>query len=291
MLRSMTGFGVGEAALGTGRIALEIRSVNHRFLDVRVRLPRELSEHSTYLEQLARARLSRGRVELYVRFDGPSLGTLVIDKRRAMEAIRALQELRDELGLTEPVPLSVLGSIPDLFVSPAQSDPDAVRASLQTALEGALAAMDQMRRAEGEHLRADLQARLNTVESLANEIAGLSEGLAERYRRRLRERIQRLLEGQETLLDPGRLEQEVALLADHVDVSEELTRLGCHCRQFGMLLGSDEPVGRRLDFLLQEMAREVNTIGSKANEADIAFRVVELKAEIERMREQVQNVE
>jgi uncharacterized protein (TIGR00255 family) len=184
-----------------------------------------------------------------------------------------------------------LGSIPDLFVAPSQGDPEAVRNSLGTALEAALEGLEEMRRAEGRHLKNDLQARLDVIQSLAAEISGLARDLADRFRRRLRERVARLLEGHEAAIDNGRLEQEVALLAEHADVTEELTRLSSHCTQFAALLGNSEPVGRRMDFLLQEMAREVNTIGSKANEADIAFRVVELKAEIERMREQVQNVE
>lgn len=291
MMRSMTGFGVGETPLGSGRISLEARSVNHRFLDVRVRLPREMTEHTLFVEQLARARLSRGRVEICVRYDGALGPALVLDKRRARDVLRALMELREELGLSEPVPLSVLGSIPDLFVLGTESDPEAVRAALSTALDGALAHLEAMRRAEGAHLRADLEGRLKVIESLAAEIAARAPDLAERHRRRLRERIAKLLEGSDARIDAERLELEVAIFADHSDISEELTRLASHSAQFASLLRASEPVGRRLEFLLQEMAREVNTIGSKANEADVAFRVVELKAEIERMREQVQNVE
>lgn len=291
MLRSMTGFGVGEAYLGASRLTLEARSINHRFLDVRVRMPRELAEYSGFLEQLARSRLSRGRIEICVRFDGPSAPALVIDKRRAIEAIRALTEIRDEMGLSDPVPLSVLGSIPDLFVSPGQQDPELVYAALSRALDEALRVLDAMRCAEGKNLMADMQARLKTVQTLVTEVAALAPELSERYRRRLRERITRLLEGVDATLDAGRLELEVVLFAEHSDVSEELTRLASHGSQFIALLAAVEPVGRRMDFLLQEMAREINTIGSKATEAEIAFRVVELKAEIERMREQVQNVE
>jgi uncharacterized protein (TIGR00255 family) len=291
MMRSMTGFGVGEASLGAGRVALEARSVNHRFLDVRTRLPRELGEHGTYLEQLARTRLARGRIELNVRYESAAGSGLVLDKRRAVEALRALTELRDELGLTEPVPLTLLGSIPDLFVIGTEGNTEIVRAALATALDGALVRLETMRCTEGQHLMVDLQSRLKLVEALAAEISARAPELADRYRRRLHERIMRLLDGAASRIDADRLEQEVILFADHVDVSEELTRLASHCAQFASMLISGEPVGRRLEFLLQEMSREVNTIGSKANEAEIAFRVVELKAEIERMREQVQNVE
>lgn len=287
----MTGFGLGEAALGSGRIFVEARSVNHRFLDVRVRMPKELSEHGTFLEQLARARVTRGRLEVSVRFDGPASGALVLDRRRALAAMRALMELRDELGLTDAVPLSLLASVPDLFVAPGNDDPDTVRRALAAALQTALTGLEGMRAAEGENLYTDLKNRLRTVRALAAEIAVFSAELSERYRKKLRERVLRLLEGREHLVDNARLEQEIAIVADHSDVTEELTRLSSHCGQFAQLLESDDAVGRRQDFLLQEMAREVNTIGSKSSEADVALRVVELKAELERMREQVQNVE
>jgi uncharacterized protein (TIGR00255 family) len=287
----MTGIGTGDAPLAGGRVSLEARSVNHRFLDVRVRLPREFTEHTAFLEQAARARLSRGRVEVLVHLDGTGAPALVIDKARAAAALRALSELRDELGLDAPVPLSLLSAVPDLFVVPGQGDPDAVRAALGAALDAALGALDAMRASEGRNLHADLVARLATVRALAADVAALAQGLAERHRRRLRARVARLLDGTDVVLDPSRLEQEVALFAEHADVAEELTRLASHCGHFDALLGASEPVGRKLDFLLQEMAREVNTIGAKASEAEVAFRVVELKAELERMREQVQNVE
>ena len=291
MLRSMTGFGLGEATLGSGRLLVEARSVNHRFLDVRARLPRELGEYGTFLEQLARGRLARGRVELGVRFDGAGQGSVLIDKRRAIDVYRALEEVRRELGVNEPLPISVLASIPDLFVSALQADPDGVRAGLTCALEIALNALDTMRTNEGGHLGTELSRRLEALNRLAEDVAHRAPGLPERYRKRLKERLVRLLEGQDVTLDPARLEQEVVLFADHADVTEELIRLQSHATQFAQLLDSSEPVGRRLEFLLQEMGREINTLGSKANEADIAQRVVEMKAEIEKMREQVQNVE
>lgn len=287
----MTGFGVGESLLGSGRIFVEARSVNHRFLDVRVRLPKELGEHGTFLEQLARSKLTRGRLEISVRFDGPASGALVLDRRRAFAAMRALMDLRDELGLSDAVPLSLLASVPDLFVNPSSEDPENARRALAASLEVALTGLEKMRVAEGANLHADLRERLRTVRSLATEITGFASELSERYRKRLGERVARLLEGREHMVDKSRLELEIALIADHSDVTEELTRLSSHCGQFAQLLEPNDPAGRRMDFLLQEMAREVNTIGSKSSEADVGLRVVELKAELERMREQVQNVE
>lgn len=287
----MTGFGVGESRLDSGRVFVEARSVNHRYLDVRVRLPKELGEHSTFLEQLARAKLTRGRVEITVRFDGPASGAVVLDRKRAFAAMRALMDLRDELGLSDPVPLSLLGSVPDLFVSPASNDPENARRALAVALETALTGLESMRVVEGENLQRDLKQRLRNVRQLASEVSLFSAELSERYRKKLDERVTRLLEGREHMVDRTRLELEIALIVDHSDITEELTRLSSHCGQFAQFLEPADSVGRKLDFLLQEMAREVNTIGSKSSEADVALRVVELKAELERMREQVQNVE
>lgn len=290
-MRSMTGFGVGEAPLADGALSLEARSVNHRYLDVRVRMPRDLAEHGLYVEQLARAKVSRGRLEISVHHTASAGGALVLDKARAQAVLKGLREVAQELGIHEPVPLSVLGSVPDLFVPTGERDPEAVRGALSTTLERALVALDEMRKVEGRNLGADLRARLGDVASHVARIGQRAPEVVVHCRVRFRERIERLLDGSGQRLEVSRFEQEVALLADHMDVAEELTRLGSHCGQFSKLLEADEPVGRRMDFLLQEMSREVNTVGAKSADAEIALRVVELKAELERMREQVQNVE
>jgi uncharacterized protein (TIGR00255 family) len=287
----MTGFGVGVAPLGAGRVTIESRAVNARFVDVRVRLPKDIADQSAFLEQSVRARFHRGRLDLTVRLDETLAPTVRLDKKRATEALRALAELRDELRMQGEVPLSLLATVPDLFVVVPSIDPAALRAALTHALGQALDAMDEMRRVEGEALAAELGARLERVRSLAAEIAACNGEISERTRRRIRDRLERLLGTVDVTLDPGRLEQEILLLADHGDVSEELSRLAAHCAQFAALCKLNDPIGRKLDFLLQEMAREVNTLGSKSSEAEVAFRVVELKSEIERMREQVQNVE
>jgi uncharacterized protein (TIGR00255 family) len=287
----MTGFGVGVAPLGSGRVTIESRAVNSRFVDVRVRLPKDIADHSAFLEQSVRARFQRGRVDLTVRLDANIAPTMRLDKKRATEALRALAELRDELQMQGEVPLSLLATVPDLFVVVPSTDPTALRSALSHALGKALDAMEDMRRVEGEALAAELGDRLERVRSLAAEIAACTNEVPERTRRRIRDRLERLLETVDVALDPGRLEQEILFLADHGDVSEELSRLATHCAQFAVLCMQSEPIGRKLDFLLQEMAREVNTLGSKSSDAEVAFRVVELKSEIERMREQVQNVE
>jgi uncharacterized protein (TIGR00255 family) len=290
-MRSMTGFGLGEAPLGGGKLAVEIRGVNHRFLDVRVRVPRELGDLAAFVEQVAREKLSRGRYEVALRVDGVPLGVPVLDRERARAAFLALTELRDELAPGSEVPLSLLGAIPDLFVSSVDREIDRLREAIRVAFDASVKALDTMRAQEGAAMREDLLRRLDSVRRRARDVAGRAPDVVEAHRKRLRDRAERLRASTEIEVDPARLEQEVALFADRSDICEELTRLESHCAQFGSLLAVDEAVGRRLDFLLQEMAREANTVGAKSPDAPISHAIVEVKAEIERMREQVQNVE
>jgi uncharacterized protein (TIGR00255 family) len=277
--------------LGSGRLGVEIRGVNHRFLDVRVRVPRELGELVGFVEQVARERLTRGRYEVALRVEGAALGLPVLDRDRAKAAYRALSELRDELAPGTEVPLSLLGAIPDLFISSVDREVDLVRDATRRAFETAASALDTMRVREGVALSEDLVRRLDRVRKLARDIERRSPEVLEAHRKRLRERADRLRITAEIDVDASRLEQEIAMFAERCDISEELTRLESHCAQVTALLGSNEAIGRRLDFLLQEMAREANTVGAKSPDAQISHAIVEVKAEIERMREQVQNVE
>jgi uncharacterized protein (TIGR00255 family) len=290
-MRSMTGFGLGEVPLASGKLGVEIRGVNHRFLDVRVRVPRELGELGGFVEQVARERLTRGRYEVAVRVEGTALGVPVLDRDRARAAFKALSELRDELAPGSEVPLSLLAAIPDLFVSSVDRELDLVREATRRAFDVAAVALDQMRAREGGALSDDLIKRLEHVRRLARDIERRSPDVLDAHRKRLRERADRLRIAAEIDVDATRLEQEIAMFAERCDISEELTRMESHCSQFASLLGGDEAIGRRLDFLLQEMAREANTVGAKSPDAQIAHAIVEVKAEIERMREQVQNVE
>ncbi len=287
----MTGFGTGDSPLGSGKLGIEVRAVNHRFLDIRVRAPRELGDLSSFLEQVAREHLSRGRFEIAIRTEGLALGATVLDRERAKAAYRALCELRDEIAPGTEVPLSLLASIPDLFVSSVDQEIDKVKAAARVAFATALAALDEMREREGVALATDLAGRLDAVRELAQAVGERAPELLDTHRRRLRERTERLRSSVDLTLDDGRLEAEVALFAERIDIAEELTRLESHCVQFAALLGSTKACGRRLDFLLQEMAREANTAGAKSPDATIAHAIVEMKAELERMREQVQNVE
>ena len=297
-MRSMTGFGVGEAPLAaegktspSGKLMVEIRAVNHRYLDVRVRAPNQLPDLASSVEAIARERLTRGRFDVTVRLEGAALGAVTLHQERARSVFAALVALRDELAPGVDVPLSLLGSVPDLFVPSIEQAGDELRVALSTAFDAALVSLDAMRLREGLALGDDIVRRLVTVRKLAGSVTERAPSVVEIYKKKLKERAERLRAASDIDVDPGRLEQEIALFADRVDICEELTRLESHTSHFETLLASSDAVGRRLDFLLQEMAREANTIGSKSQDAAIAHSVVELKAEIERMREQVQNVE
>jgi uncharacterized protein (TIGR00255 family) len=287
----MTGYGAGSARAGSAVVVVEARTVNHRFLDVRVRLPGALADHAAAAEDVARKLLTRGRVELNGRVEGRLSGKVTLDRERAASALRELHELQRELGSDAPVPLSLLAAVPGLFAEEATGDADSVRAAVVAAAGEACRAVDAMRRVEGRALALDFEARLSRMTDLAARVAARIPELSAAHRDKLRARVQVLLEGTGVTLDPARLEPEIALLAERSDVAEELTRLRSHCDQFAQLLGAgDEPVGRRLEFLLQEMGREVNTLGSKISDLQVTSSVLELKAELERMREQVQNV-
>ncbi len=288
-MRSMTGFGVGDAPLTDGRLTLELRALNHRFLEVRVRLPNEISEHAFFVEQLARERLTRGRFEVGVRLSGSALPAPRFSLDRARAVYAGLKELSHELSPGSELPVSVVTQLPELLLEPAPADAEGVRQALTQAFIAAQSHLDQMREREGAALERELCARLGLLRELSSSVAGLAEHMIEVWRGRLRERIERIVPPSAGL--DGRLETEVALLADRSDITEELARLGSHCDQFDLLLAASEPIGRRLEFLLQEMARETNTIGSKGQDAKLAHLVVAMKAEIERIREQVQNVE
>ena len=287
----MTGFGVGDAPLGDGRVTVELRALNHRFLDVRVRLPEELLDQSFFMEQLARESLARGRFDVGVRLEGAALPPPVFSIDRARALYRGLCQLRDELAPGTELPITALTGMPDLVTTPRTADAAGAQQALRAAFESALRRLDEMRIREGEALSRELCTRLAAARRLRTTISTRGGEMLEGYRTRLRERLDRLLSETGVQVDPGRLEAEIVILADRSDVIEELVRLDSHFDQFERLLGEDGPVGRRLDFLLQEIGRESNTIGAKSQDAPIAHLVVEMKAELERIREQVQNVE
>lgn len=290
-MRSMTGYGVGEAPLGEGRLTLEVRALNHRYVDVRVRLPVELSDYAFFTEQKARELLSRGRFDIGVRVDDAALPAPNLSIARARSIYLALQMLRDELAPGTELPVSAVTAIPELIQAPSTMQSEQIQNALVVALKAAVVHLNQMREQEGAALGRELGRRLELARSLRERIREQAERLVPLHRSRLEERVERLLKDSNVAIDQGRLELELALLADRTDVTEELVRLDSHFDQIERLLASDELIGRRLDFLLQEVGREVNTVGAKSQDAELSHVVVEMKAEVERMREQVQNVE
>jgi uncharacterized protein (TIGR00255 family) len=291
MIRSMTGFGAGRGAVNGEEVDVEVRSVNHKYCEVKVRLPRELGALEQEVIRAVKERLARGGVDVAVRRT-PS-GSLVaprVDIGLAESYARAFAEVQARLGLPGGVTLAdVIAAEGVVRLDERAVDVEIVGEALRRALGAALAQLVGMRGREGEALARDLGSRLDELERLVGRVAELAPQTVEQYRVRLSERIAELSRG--FPVDPGRLAQEVAVFADRTDVAEEITRLRSHLAQVRALLGQSEPAGRKLDFLVQEMHREANTIGSKSQSADIAGVVVALKADIERMREQVQNVE
>jgi uncharacterized protein (TIGR00255 family) len=289
-MRSMTGYGAAEAPLGGGTLTLELRTLNHRFVDVRVRLPAELADQASYLEQLVREKLDRGRIDVMVRLGGAALPPARFSSERARALHAALSTLRDEVAPGSEVPMSTIASFANLLLEPAVTELESVQRALTQALHLAHERLLAMRQTEGTALARDLSARLERTRALIVSIRERAAGLADQQRTRLRDRLERLLGGGAPL-DVNRLENEVALMADRTDISEELSRLESHFGQVQSLLTAAGPVGRKFDFLLQEIARELNTAGAKSQDAPVAQLVVEAKVEVERMREQVQNVE
>jgi uncharacterized protein (TIGR00255 family) len=288
----MTGFGRGEAT-GRGRaFTVEVHSVNHRFLEVRCRVPKRLAGLEPRLQQAVQERFSRGHFEVLVLdrdLDGREQ-CLKLNVSLATQYVEALRTLQRALGLPGEVTLDMLTAQRDLIaVEESIESLDESWGELRPAVEKALTALAEMRRREGESLVATLERHLEDVEAILSGIVKRAPELVRSQRDRLRERVMELLDGR--LPDPGRLEQEVALLAERSDVAEECDRLQSHLTQFRATLRRQGPQGRRLDFLLQEMHREANTLGSKSADATLAHEVVGLKTSIERLREQVQNLE
>ena len=290
-MQSMTGYGSGRAALGEGHVVLDLRTVNHRFLDVRVRLPSRIQGRTPTVDRVIRARLERGRVDVSARFEGQTLPQPALDLDRARAVYGELAALRDALNPDEPLPLALLSSVPDLFVSNRSIDEEALDRSLERAAEAACDAVMVMRDKEGDALAAEFGTRLSELGASIGALKIAVPEMVEGRRARLRDRLDALLAGADAKLEPARLEQEIAVLADRSDVAEELVRLDSHRNQMLELIeNSSAPVGKRIDFLLQEMAREANTIGSKVQDGAMTTHVIALKVCVEQMREQGQNV-
>ncbi|HEV2359286.1 MAG TPA: YicC/YloC family endoribonuclease [bacterium] len=290
--RSMTGFGAGEIATAMGRYGVEIRAVNHRFSEVVVRLPRDLSPLEDRVRGLVQSRVLRGRLDVAIVRDDYARRprTVKADVELAKAYVAALDGLRETLPVSGGLDLSLLLSLPDLVK--VEEEKEDVEASWPAVERGVGAALDRlvaMRDAEGARLAGDLRERLLRIQHLADAIAERAPGVVEDYRARLGRRVAELAGA--VAVDPARLATEVAVFADRADITEELTRLRGHLEQSRATLSESGAIGRTLEFIVQEMGRETNTIGSKANDLEITRRVIAVKGELESLREQIQNVE
>jgi uncharacterized protein (TIGR00255 family) len=294
MIFSMTGFGVASFQVDDARFGIEVRSVNHRHLDVRVRVPRALSALESDARSRIQSRFARGKFDCNVASGTGESGAarVEVDREAAGRYLEAARQLATDEGLDPTLAVSDVLALPGVANAVERVYPeDALRASFLEGLDRALEALAAMRASEGAALEEDVRARLARILTLADELEARASLVQEAVRERLRTRAQKL-QAETGLLDEARLHQEVVLHADRLDVTEEIVRLRSHVEQFRSLMSGDPaPVGRKLDFLLQEMSREANTIGSKGADAPVAHLVVDLKTELERIREQIQNVE
>jgi uncharacterized protein (TIGR00255 family) len=291
MIHSMTGFGQKHAPWQDGSVMVEIRSVNHRFLEVACRLPRPLHAMEEPLKKTVQQRCTRGRVDVTVTIQGGKGrgGLINLDQGLAKQYHQALRRLKASLKLPGPIDVALVAGLRDvLTVSDQPSEDPKLVALVHKLAEEALRDLQRMRRQEGMALAHDMQGRIVIMKDHRSAIAGRVPLVLQESFERMKQRIEKLV-GE--VPDVPRLHQELAIYADRGDITEEMVRLDSHMLQFEQQLKRAESVGKTLEFLLQEMGREVNTIGSKANDADIAGHVVQMKAELERLREQVQNVE
>ncbi|MBQ8725060.1 MAG: YicC family protein [Oscillospiraceae bacterium] len=292
MIRSMTGFGRCSIALENMDILAEVRSVNHRYLEMNVRLPHAYSYLEDKLKKLVQQKAARGKVDISLTIQLHGTDGLEVDVNGELAAsyIKALRGANEKFSLTDDLTLTSIMRFPDIFtVRKVQLEEEAVWAAVEPAMADAVEKFAEMRAAEGERLLDDLLRRLETLEQMVSQIEVLAPETAKRYYDKLYTRLSELLGDRE--IDESRIVTEAAVFADKIAVDEETVRLHSHIAQFRSLLELNEPVGRKLDFLVQEMNREVNTTGSKAQDITITRLVVDMKSEIEKIREQIQNIE
>ena len=294
MVRSMTGYGRAEAILDGQKYTVEIKSLNHRFLEISLRLPASLSALEMEIKKKIGEPLLRGKIDVSIRRDVQSSAEngqyLALNLPLAQNYFNLLMQLKQSLNLQDDIRLEMIAGQKDVFqMAELPQDDSVLWQGLAAVLEEALAGMMEMRRREGEILSRDLSARLDLMAQLLSRIEAKAPQVVLEYQKRLTDRVRELTSG--LVVDESRLSQEVAILAEKSDITEEIVRLRSHFGQFLEMLDREEAIGRKVDFLIQEMNREVNTIGSKSSDADISKQVIEIKSELAKLREQVQNLE
>jgi uncharacterized protein (TIGR00255 family) len=296
MLISMTGYGIGSCKKEGVTVCVEIRTVNHRFLDLHTRLSREYSFLESAIQEVVRGSLRRGRVDLIATIQNYAMATVAVNSETAKSYIEAAQRLGDQFNIDGTLDVKTLYTLPGVIQNPGDTSPgsmDDFSGQLQGfvlgAVREALQSVIRMRKVEGQAQRLDMLRHLESIRYCVDQIREIAPAAEIGHQQKLQSRLAQLLSGIE--IDQQRLAQEVALLADKSDISEELARLDSHLLQYSSVLDSDDPAGKKLDFLLQEMQREVNTILSKSGNLEITRQGIALKADIEKLREQAQNVE
>ncbi len=292
MLKSMTGYGRGELALHGRTITVEVRSVNNRYLDCNIRLPRAYACAEDGIQRAVKGAVSRGKVDVFITVEQEAAEAVAVRVNEAMAAgyVAAFRSMAEQYHLAGEVSLDLIARMPDVVqVEKAPENLEELTEDLLTATQAALTDFDAMRSREGQKLYEDLSQRLDTMEGFVAVVECRSPETVAAYRERLYARIQETLADRQ--IDEGRVLTEVAIFADKVAVAEETVRLASHIAQFRTMMEGGQPIGRKLDFLIQEMNRETNTIGSKCNDLELSTVVVDMKAELEKIREQVQNVE
>ena len=292
MIKSMTGYGRCERIIGTKKITAELKSVNHRFSDYNIKVPRQYGFLEDRVRQFISKEVARGKIDVYVSIEscGEADKTVTVNKELAGNYVEILRDLCETFLLKDDISVSTIASFTDIFrAEPKRDDEEEIWTAVSEVLTDAVSSFISMRAREGERIERDLRERVTYMKSLANEIDKLSPMAVQVYKAKLYQKIKEVIDEREP--DDTRILTEVAIFADKVAVNEETVRLASHYDEFFTILDSNEPAGRKLDFLIQEINREVNTIGSKASDLEIAKLVVTLKGEIEKLREQIQNIE
>lgn len=294
MIKSMTGFGRCETVLNGREITVEIRSVNHRYFEFSCRTPRGYGFLDDKLKSYINSKVSRGKIDVFVSVSASeeTPAEVTVNHQLVAGYIKAMREISDTYNIPNDVSVVALSRFSDIYtVHKAEEDEEQIIADVLSAVDVALESFVKMREAEGERMKADILSRANTILSIVEKIEERSPQTVKEYEERLLERIRQTLADNDISVDEQRVLTEVAVFADKVAVAEETVRLRSHFEQLKEFLEYEEPVGRKIDFIIQEMNREANTIGSKVQDAVLAHKVVDIKSEIEKIREQVQNIE
>lgn len=290
-MKSMTGFGRASLESNGKNYIIEIKTVNNKYSDITVKSPKRLSFMEDKIRKQIANRITRGKVEVSVSFFDFSNKSknVVLNKEIAKEYIKQLREIADENNLSENISVVEIAKLPDILNSIDSDNDEEIASEALQCLNMALDSLIEMRKTEGENIKQDLLVRIERVQNLVDKIAENSKGIVEEYVSKLEKRVKEILKTD--VVDENRIAQEVVIYADKTSIEEELTRLNSHIVQFKELVNSDGPVGKKLDFMIQEMNRETNTIGSKAGSGEITKAVIDLKVELEDIREQIQNIE